>query len=186
MLFVGRLVEKKGPLDALEAFARARQCCAEQARLIVVGDGPLRAALMARVEALQLQGHVQLLGLQPPERIAQLMRQSRCLLLPSRVASDGDAEGCPVAVLEAQVAGLPVVSTRHAGIPEVVQNGTTAFLAEEGDVKALAKGLERLLCNAELAGRMGDAASRYARARFTVQQHTNAVSELLKRTAQRC
>ena len=186
VLFVGRLVEKKGPLDALEAFARARQCCAEQARLIVVGNGPLRAALMARVEALQLQDHVQLLGLQPPERIAQLMRQSRCLLLPSRVASDGDAEGCPVAVLEAQVAGLPVVSTRHAGIPEVVQNGTTAFLAEEGDVKALAKGLERLLCNAELAGRMGDAASRYARARFTVQQHTNAVSELLKRTAQRC
>ena len=184
VLFVGRLVEKKGPLDALEAFARARQCCAEQARLIVVGNGPLRAALMARVEALQLQDHVQLLGLQPPERIAQLMRQSRCLLMPSRVASDGDAEGCPVAVLEAQVAGLPVVSTRHAGIPEVVQNGTTAFLAEEGDVKALAKGLERLLCNAELAGRMGDAASRYARARFTVQQHTNAVSELLKRTAQ--
>ena len=185
MLFVGRLVEKKGPLDALEAFARARQCCAEQARLIVVGNGPLRAALMARVEALQLQDHVQLLGLQPPERIAQLMRQSRCLLLPSRVASDGDAEGCPVAVLEAQVAGLPVVSTRHAGIPEVVQNGTTAFLTEEGDVKALAKGLERLLCNAELAGLMGDAASRYARARFTVQQHTNAVSELLKRTVQR-
>ena len=101
------------------------------------------------------------------------------------MASDGDAEGCPVVVLEAQVAGLPVVSTRHAGIPEVVQNGTTAFLAEEGDVKALAKGLERLLCNAELAGRMGDAASRYARARFTVQQHTNAVSELLKRTVQR-
>ena len=185
VLFVGRLVEKKGPLDALEAFARARQCSAEQARLIVVGDGPLREALLARVEALQLQDHVQLLGLQPPERIAQLMRQSRCLLLPSRVASDGDAEGCPVAVLEAQVAGLPVVSTRHAGIPEVVQNGTTAFLAEEGDVKALAQGLERLLCNAELAGRMGDAASRYARARFTVQQHTNAVSELLKRTVQR-
>ena len=185
VLFVGRLVQKKGPLDALEAFALARQCSAEQARLLVVGDGPLRAALMARVEALQLQDHVQLLGLQPPERIAQLMRQSRCLLLPSRVASDGDAEGCPVAVLEAQVAGLPVVSTRHAGIPEVVQNGTTAFLAEEGDVKALAKGLERLLSNAELAGRMGDAASRYARGRFTVQQHANAVSELLKRTAQR-
>ena len=185
VLFVGRLVEKKGPLDALEAFARARQCSGERARLIVVGDGPLRAALVARVEALQLQGHVQLLGLQPPERIAQLMQQSRCLLLPSRVASDGDAEGCPVAVLEAQVAGLPVVSTRHAGIPEVVQDGITAFLAEEGDVKALAKGLERLLCNAELAGRMGDAASRYARARFTVQQHTNAVSELLKRTVQR-
>ena len=140
---------------------------------------------MARVEALQLHDHVQLLGLLPPERIAPLMRQSRCLLLPSRVASDGDAEGCPVAVLEAQVAGLPVVSTRHAGIPEVVRDGTTALLADEGDLEALAKGLERLLCNAELAGRMGRAASAFARERFTVQQHTSAVSELLKRTAQR-
>ena len=151
----------------------------------MVGDGPLRAALVARVEALQLQGHVQLLGLQPPERIAQLMQQSRCLLLPSRVASDGDAEGCPVAVLEAQVAGLPVVSTRHAGIPEVVQDGTTALLAEEGDVEALAEGLSRLLCHPDLAGRMGRAASAFARGRFTVQQHTSAVSELLKRIAQR-
>ena len=185
VLFVGRLVEKKGPLDALEAFARARQCSAEQARLIVVGDGPLRAALMARVEALQLQDHVQLLGLQPPERIVQLMRQSRCLLQPSRVASDGDAEGCPVAVLEAQVAGLPVVSTRHAGIPEVVQDGTTALLAEEGDLEALAEGLSRLLCHPDLAGRMGRAASAFARGRFTVQQHTSDVSELLKRIAQR-
>ena len=185
VLFVGRLVEKKGPLDALEAFARARQCSAEQTRLIVVGDGPLRAALMARVEALQLQDHVQLLGLQPPERIAQLMRQSRCLLQPSKVASDGDAEGCPVAVLEAQVAGLPVVSTRHAGIPEVVQDGTTALLAEEGDLEALAEGLSRLLCHPDLAGRMGRAASAFARGRFTVQQHTSDVSELLKRTAKR-
>lgn len=181
VLFVGRLVEKKGPLDALEAFARARQCSVEQARLIVVGDGPLRAALVARVEALRLQEHVQLLGLQPPERIAQLMQQSRCLLLPSRVASDGDAEGCPVALLEAQVAGLPVVSTRHAGIPEVVQDGTTALLAEEGDVEALAAALVRLLSNPDLAGRMGRSASAFARERFTVQQHTRAVSDVLKR-----
>ena len=85
-----------------------------------------------------------------------------------------------MALLEAQVAGLPVVSTRHAGIPEVVQDGVTAFLADEGDVQALAHGMVRLLCNPNLASRMGFAASAYARGRFTVHHHVAAVSEVLR------
>lgn len=103
------------------------------------------------------------------------MQVAHCFLLPSRVALDGDSEGCPVAVQEAQVAGFPVVSTRHVGIPEVVHDGVTAFLAKEGDVHPLAHGMERLLCNPNETARMGLAASAFARRRFTLHHHVAAV-----------
>lgn len=183
VLFVGRLIDKKGPLDALEAFAMAQRRLPFPVRLELIGDGPLRSAIEDRIQALGLEGQVRLLGLQTPEQVADKMKAVRCLLLPSRVAPDGDSEGCPVAVLEAQVAGLPVVSTRHAGIPEVVLEDRTAFLVDEGDTDALALGLERLLEDPTLAGQMGFAAANYAGGRFTVTEHISKVAEVLRRAA---
>ena len=101
------------------------------------------------------------------------------------MASDGDSEGCPVVVLEAQVAGLPVVATRHAGIPEVVLEGRTAFLAAEGDVKVLAHGLAQLLKDPAMAGRMGSEARGYAGSRFTVAHHISTVADVLRSAARR-
>ena len=152
-------------------------------QLDFIGEGPLRTALEARIQELGLEGQVKLLGLQSQTQVAALMRQVRCLLLPSRVASDGDSEGCPVAVLEAQLAGLPVVSTRHAGIPEVVLEERTAFLANEGDLEALADGLLRLLEHPALAGQMGHAAAQHARERFTVGNHLVTVASVLRGAA---
>ena len=186
VLFVGRLVEKKAPLDALEAFAKVQQLCELPLHLDFIGDGPLRPALEVRIRELGLEGQVQLLGFQSPAQVAASMRQVRCLLLPSRVAADGDSEGCPVAVLEAQMAGLPVVSTRHAGIPEVVLEERTAFLAEEGDLEALAYGLLRLLEHPALAAQMGRAAQRHARERFTVGNHISTVASVLGHAAAQC
>ena len=182
-LFVGRLVEKKSPLDALEAFAMVQQRSELPLQLDFIGEGPLRSELKERIIALQLQDRVSLLGLKSPAEVASFMRQSRCLLLPSRVASDGDSEGCPVVVLEAQLAGLPVVSTFHAGIPEVVVDGCTGFLAQEGDVVNLADGLERLLLNSDLAGRMGEAAVAHARTQFTIEEHLRSVANVLRDSA---
>ena len=181
VLFVGRLIEKKGPLDALEAFARVIQRTTTPIRFLIIGEGPLRSVLLARIQQLGLEDQVELLGLRTPSQIAVLMRQVRCLILPSRIAADGDSEGCPVVVLEAQMAGLPVISTRHAGIPEVVIENQTAFLAEEGDVESLAIGLERLVSDPKLAGRMGKAASLHAKDRFTVNHHIAAVASVVHR-----
>ena len=183
MLFVGRLIEKKGPLDALEAFAQARLLVSEplkaEMRLRVVGDGPLQPAMQRCVNDLGLQGCVDFLGVQPPKAVAHWMRQSRCLLLPSRTASDGDAEGCPVAVLEAQLSGLPVVSTRHAGIPEVVLDGTTGCLVDEGDVAGLAKALALMCRDPQLAQQLGSAGRTRVMSHFTVEHHVKTVTDVL-------
>jgi colanic acid/amylovoran biosynthesis glycosyltransferase len=76
------------------------------------------------------------------------------------VAADGDSEGMPVSILEASAAGLPVVSTRHAGIPEIVVDGETGFLVEERDVPGMAKAMERLLADPSLATMLGENARR--------------------------
>ena len=188
VLFVGRLVEKKGPLDALEAFAAVYARWSQSAstlglaqlmQLVVIGDGPLRFEMEQRVETLGLQDWVVFEGLREPAEVADLMRRCRCLLLPSKTAHDGDSEGCPVVVQEAQMAGLPVISTIHAGIPEVVINGTTGFLCHEGDVQAMTSAIESLLRNPEQAGEMGLAAQRYARNHFTLNHHIDAVTSVL-------
>jgi glycosyltransferase involved in cell wall biosynthesis len=187
VLFVGRFVAKKAPLDALAAFARARAAAppelAAAMRLVLVGEGPLRPALEQQIQALGLGRQVELAGLQPPEQVAARLRQCRCLLLPSRTAPDGDAEGCPVVVLEAQLAGVPVVSTVHAGIPEVVLDGETGLLAPEGDVPRLAEALLQLLAEPELAARLGQAGQRRASSRFTVAHHVDTLAAVLREQA---
>ena len=188
VLFVGRLVEKKGPLDALEAFAEVHIRLSQSAstlgmaqlmQLVVIGDGPLRPEMERRVETLGLQDWVVFEGLRDPADVADLMRRCRCLLLPSKTARDGDSEGCPVVVQEAQMSGLPVISTLHAGIPEVVIDGTTGFLCQEGDVHGMASAIETLLRNPDQAGVMGLAAQRYAKTHFTLDHHIEAVMSVL-------
>lgn len=132
-----------------------------------------------RVATLGLQDWVVFEGLREPAEVADLMRRSRCLLLPSKTARDGDSEGCPVVVQEAQMAGLPVISTLHAGIPEVVIDGTTGFLCQEGDVQAMASAIETLLRNPDQAGVMGLAAQSHAKTHFTIDHHINTVKSVL-------
>ena len=188
VLFVGRLVEKKGPLDALEAFADVHSRLSQSPntfalsrlmQLVVIGDGPLRSEMERWVERLGLQDWVIFEGLCQPTEVADLMRRSRCLLLPSKTARDGDSEGCPVVVQEAQLAGLPVISTLHAGIPEVVIDGKTGFLCREGNVQAMATAIESLLRNPDLAGVMGRAAQCHGKAHFTLDHHIDTVSSML-------
>lgn len=189
ILFVGRLIEKKGPLDALEAFAQARSLVSEQLRaemrLRIVGDGPLQTAVQSRVHDLGLQECVDFLGVQPPPAVADWMARSRCLLLPSRTASDGDAEGCPVAVLEAQLSGLPVVSTWHAGIPEVIENHKTGLLLDEGDVAGLASALALMCRDPRRAQQLGSAGRARVMTHFTVEHHVKTVADVLLQVASR-
>ena len=136
-LAVGRLVPKKAPLLTLRAFAR---CAAEcpGARLILIGDGPLREKVERTVRDLGVAGCVTLAGAVPNERVREEMGRAGVFLQHSVTAPNGDEEGWPVAVAEAAACGLPIVATRHAGIPEQVVEGETGFLVEEGDWEAMA------------------------------------------------
>jgi glycosyltransferase involved in cell wall biosynthesis len=169
LLAVGRFVEKKAPHLTIEAFARAVRGCPD-ARLRMIGDGPLLATCRDLVARLGLGDVVQFLGPQPPEVVRQEMRQARAFVQHSAEALSGDCEGLPVGILEAGASGLPVVSTRHAGIPEAVLDGETGLLTDERDVAGMSVAMQRLLHDPQLASRLGQAAQQRIRAGFSMER----------------
>ena len=154
---VGRFTPKKAPHLTIKAFAQVHRQHPE-ARLRMIGFGPLMDPCQALARELGLESAVTFLGACPPELVAKEMRRARCFVQHSVVAPDGDSEGTPVSVMEAGATGLPVVATRHAGIPDVVLDGATGFLVEEGDVDGMARQMLRLACTPALAAEMGAAA----------------------------
>jgi colanic acid/amylovoran biosynthesis glycosyltransferase len=169
VLFVGRFVEKKGAEDLIRAMSIVQQED-PAARLILIGDGPLRSEL----ESLAGELHVrtEFLGEQTGTVIRDWFQRARVLCAPSVTAKDGDTEGLPMVVCEAQAMGLPVVSTLHAGIPEAVKHGETGFLVPEGDVKLLAKYLLCLIEDDNLWQQCSRRAVQRVRERFDLKHQT--------------
>ncbi len=162
----GRFVEKKAPHLTLEAFARALRECPE-ARLRMIGDGPLLKRCRELAARLFVAHAVTFTGSLPHRAVAEEMRRARLFAQHSVRAESGDCEGTPVSIQEACAAGLPVVSTRHAGIPEVVVEGETGLLVDEGDVEGMARQMLRLLQNPSYAAALGEAARRRVREHFS-------------------
>jgi colanic acid/amylovoran biosynthesis glycosyltransferase len=181
-LSVGRFVAKKGPLLTLEAFALAARDLPEL-QLVMVGEGPLLAQARQRAIQLGLAGRVRFAGLLSPTEVAVLMRGSRGFLQHSLTAPDGDQEGSPVAVMEAQLSGLPVVATWHAGIPDVVIDGETGILVPEGDWKEMAAAISRLAADPILAKSLGERGRRRCLTRFTTGHHHHQLATLLSACA---
>lgn len=164
----GYFVEKKAPHLTILAFAKSYRSN-PAARLRMIGNGPLLSPCKDLVSALGLDDVVTLLGEQPHDVVQTEMRQARCFVQHSIEAQDGNSEGLPCAILEAGATGLPVVSTRHAGIVDAVVEGATGYLVSERDIEAMGDRLSRLLADAELAGRMGATARRHIEAQFSLQ-----------------
>lgn len=149
LLAIGRFVEKKAPHLTLLAFKLAIQKCPDLT-LKMVGDGEILSVCKDICRSLNLKG-VEFLGVKSPEEVSSIMQDSFCFVQHSKQAENGDKEGTPVAVLEAMAAGLPVISTRHAGIPDVVKDGKSGFLVEAGDVKQMAEKIIELSNNRIMA-----------------------------------
>ena len=167
LVAVGRLTEKKGPTYTIRAFASALEEVPD-ARLRFLGDGPLREECEALVGELGLGHAVEFLGAQPHHAVAPLLRTARAFVQHSVVAASGDSEGTPVAVLEAGATGLPVLATRHAGIPDVVVDGETGLLVDERDVEGMSLHMVSVLQNPELAGRIGARARSHVVSQFSM------------------
>jgi len=148
LLFVGRLATVKGVPVLLEAM---QGLIADHPglRLTLVGDGPERAALEVRAQGLG--DHVDFAGYRSQDEVTALLREATALVLPSF------AEGLPVVLMEALAARVPVVTTRIAGVAELVENGVSGMLVPPGDAAALRKALARLLDDPEMRRRMGEA-----------------------------
>ena len=151
---VGRLVPKKDPLKTLRAFGLVHDRV-PGARLVLIGDGPLRAACETLIRSAGLEDAVELRGELAHAEVARAMGEARAFVQHSVRAEDGDGEGTPVAVLEASSAGLPVIATRHHGIPEVVADGEGGCLVAEGDVEGMARAMIRLARDPQEAARLG-------------------------------
>ncbi|HJU16654.1 MAG TPA: glycosyltransferase [Stellaceae bacterium] len=179
LVAVGRLVEKKAPHLSIQAFAHiAHQY--PGTRLDIVGDGPLAAQCQALIAALGLCNRIQMHGAQNREFVAQLMKEGLLFVQHSVTAADGDAEGLPVAILEAMASGLPVISTRHAGIPEAVADGITGLLVEEKDVDAMACAMDELLGNPARAASMGAAGRERVLAYFTREMARDRLRAIMR------
>lgn len=154
VLSVAQLREKKGLVHLIDAI-HAMRGRAIPVRCVIAGDGPLRSELEAQIHDLGLEDVIELKGAIPHDEVIDLMRRAWLFALPAVVASDGDRDGIPNVILEALATGLPVVSTRHSGIPEIVVDGTSGALVPPADPIALSEAMERLIADPETRVELG-------------------------------
>lgn len=184
LLAVGRFVEKKAPLVTLLAFSKVLQVRSD-ARLTMVGQGPLWEGAQQLVRAMDLGEQVQLPGVRTSEDIAALLRGSRAFVQHSVVTEENDREGTPLAVLEAMATGIPVIATRHAGIADVVAHGERGLLCEEFDAEGMAENMLAVLNDMELASRMGAAGRAYVVKHHRVEDQVGSLQAILEQVVQR-
>jgi colanic acid/amylovoran biosynthesis glycosyltransferase len=175
ILTIARLTEKKGIEFALRAIALVVEEF-PGLRYDIVGDGPLHDELEHIAESLGVRANVTFYGSRTDDSVRAALSGADLFMLPSITAADGDQEGTPTAVIEAAFSALPVLSTWHAGIPELVRDGETGYLVPERDYEALANRLRTLLRSPEQRWSMGAAGRRHVEREHT----TGAVAERLE------
>lgn len=147
----------------------------------IVGDGPMRPELEAAIRAANLESVVRIAGARPQEEVTRMMAEASVFALPSIVATDGQMEGIPVALMEALASGRPVVTTSISGIPELVEHDVNGLLVPPGDAAAFAAALERVLSDPAARAEMGRHGQRKVRAEFTLDQCTRMLIARLDR-----
>lgn len=180
-LHVGRLVPKKSPIELIESFNVARRLIADGPRLAltIVGDGPLMPAVQATVDLSRLRDCINVLGAQSHERVRELFLSSHIYTQHSVTADDGDEEGQGVSLVEAAATGLPVVSTLHDGIPEVVIDGETGYLVPEHDIEGMGRCIAMLAKQPQLWTALGRSGRNRVQEHFSLQREVSKLIDLM-------
>ena len=174
---IARLVEKKGVAYAIRAVARLREA-GRRVTYTVVGEGALRGELERLIGELGVGAHVRLLGWRSHDEVIRLCGSAHLMVAPSVTAANGDQEGIPNAVKEAMALGLPVVATRHSGIPELVEDGVSGLLVPERDVDALADRLAYLIDHGDAWATMARAGRAVVEADFDIEKLNDSLERL--------
>ena len=179
---VGRLVAFKG-------FEHLIDACAELARrgfdfaCDIIGDGPMRDSLRAKIETSNLSSRVNLLGSLSQRAVLEKLQAANVFALASVTDAQGASDVFPTVILEAMASGCPVVSTRLAGIPELVVDGQTGILVSPGDSNALGQAFEQLLRDGELRLRYGRAGRARIEQYFRIEDTVAPLLKLFGRTS---
>lgn len=180
LLSIGRLVEKKGIRYGIEAVSRILKRY-ENVEYTIAGDGPLRSELEQLAKDLDMDRQVRFAGWLNQEEVTRLMMESDILIAPSVTARNGDQEGIPVVLMEALAMGLPVVSTFHSGIPELVVDGRTGLLAPERDSEALAERIGTLIDDKGLVRQLRINGRRHVEEEFDIRKLNGNLESLYRR-----
>ncbi|MGV2831203.1 glycosyltransferase [Myxosarcina sp. GI1(2024)] len=177
LVSVCRLVEKKGIEYAIRAVAKLARS-RRNIEYNIVGDGELKPKLQELITELNIGDRIKLLGWKQKTEVIDLLNNSDLLLAPSVTARNGDREGIPVALMEAMAMGLPVISTLHSGIPELVEHGVSGFLVPERDSDAIAEKLEYFLEHPEVWTEMGKAGREIVTQNYNIDKLNNRLVEI--------
>lgn len=175
----GRLVEKKGIEYCIRAIAQLAKVN-QNIEFNIIGDGPLRKDFEQLIQSLNVSETVKLLGWKQQQEIIEILNNSHIFLAPSVTASDGNQDAPVNTLKEAMAMGLPVISTLHGGIPELVEDGISGFLVPERDAMAIAEKLSYLISHPEVWHQMG----RAGRARVEADYDMNKLNDELVETYQ--
>lgn len=178
---LGRFVDKKAPYYTLLAFSKVLVRF-PNAKLIIGGKGELFEVCKNLVRHLKIEKNVLLPGILSREEFITYLSKGWAFVQHSVTDLSGDQEGTPVAVLEASAAGLPVIATRHAGIPDVILDRGTGFLVSEHDVDAMAEKMILLLENKALALQMGIKGKERIRNHFSLENHLQTLDQIIDKT----
>lgn len=185
ILSIARLVAKKGLDDSIRAFAAAQDALRGKWSYDIIGDGPLQGELEALAGSLGVGHLVRFRGTLPRDETLRALRAAAVFVLASKPGDGGDTEGTPVSILEAATIGLPIVTTIHAGIPELLppDPARSRMLRPEGDVAGIAEALRALAADPALCREWGGACRDFVRAAHSASAHVEELTAMLARLA---
>jgi colanic acid/amylovoran biosynthesis glycosyltransferase len=176
---IARLAEKKGVRYGIEAVAQVL-AAGRAIEYTIVGDGPLRGELQVLIDRLEIGAHVMLTGWKTHEEVLALMESAHILVAPSVTAGDGDEEGIPNVAKEAMALGLPVLGTRHGGIPELIEDGVSGLLVPERNSEALTTSLIELIDHPERWASMGQVGRRRIEEEYEIDRLNDELINLYR------
>jgi colanic acid/amylovoran biosynthesis glycosyltransferase len=180
IISLGRFVDKKAPYYTIFAFKKALEKSPGM-RLVMGGKGPLLNTCKNLVRFYRMEANVEFPGVLNRHEFIKYLQDSLAFVQHSIIADNGDMEGTPVAILEASAAGVPVISTYHAGIPGVIVHNETGFLVEEHDVNGMAERIVELIEDKEKAERLGSAGKLFIKNNFPISKHINTIKEAVEK-----
>jgi glycosyltransferase involved in cell wall biosynthesis len=181
LVSVGRHTYKKAPYLTILAFEKVLKKYPDLT-LTMIGTGELYEVSRNMVKSLGLEKSIILPGGLPREEIIPYLKTSFMFVQHSLVAGNGDSEGTPVGIIEAMAAGLPIVSTHHAGIPDVVIENETGFLVDEGDIDGMSDYILKLIEDRTLAKSFGLNGKERIRHHYSMEKHLNVINDTIRNT----